>query len=466
MPAQTEQKILIIAYHFPPDNKVGANRPAKFAKYLSRFGWRPYVLTVKEKYIEGKDNDRLKEVEDLPIFRTSVWPTPLDLLVQGRNSLVRLLRKKENAKVPRPSGAIVPSQEKRPSGGLRSFLRSMKRYFISIFAVPDEVNGWFVPAVWRGYWLIKKEGIGVIMTSCPPRTTTLIGLALSKLTGARLLTDLRDPWFLLGGKPKHLRCQLTDKVELWLEKKIMEDSDKVITTTEQYTHFLHAHYPRIQRDKFYTLHNGYDQEDFDGLATPEPNKKFTLVYLGTFYFARTPKEFLCALSALFKEQSIPPGEIEVNFFGNVKSAGGDQVENLIQSYGLSGSVSLRETLPYKQSLFQMKRSDLLLLFAPDDDEQNYAIPGKTFEYIGAGKTILCIGDKGATAELIRKTGTGVVVNASRVDEIRDAIRDLYFHWKSGRKFESTFDRRGFERGALTRELVQLLVPEESGTVLK
>lgn len=461
MPAQTQQKILIISYHFPPDNKVGAIRPAKFAKYLSRFGWQPYILTVKEKYLSGKDLDRLKEVANLPIVRTSVWPTFLDLLVQGRNSFIGLFEKGSDVKEPRPAGPrhqIQPNREKGVRvGALRAALRSIKRYFISILGMPDEVRGWFLPAVWSGYRLIKQEGIQIIMTSSPPRTTSLIGLVLSKLTGAKLLTDLRDPWFLLGGRPQHTRCQLTDKVELWLEKKIMEDSDRVITTTEQYTQFLYAHYPSIQRDRFYTLHNGYDQEDFDGLEVPEPNKKFTLAYLGTFYFTRTPKEFLCALSELLKEQSIPSDEIEVNFFGNVTSAGGHQVEDLIKSYGLSEQVHLREMLPYKKSLLQMKRSDVLLLFAPDDDEQNYAIPGKTFEYIGAGGTILCIGDKGATAELIRKSESGVVVNSSNVAEIKNGIRELYFCWKSGRKFGSKFDRRVFERKELTRALLQLLV---------
>jgi glycosyltransferase involved in cell wall biosynthesis len=462
MSTEKAQKILIVSYHFPPDNRVGAIRPAKFAKYLSRFGWQPYILTVKEQYFQNKDADRLKEVGNLPITRTAMWPTLLEILVEARNRLFLVFKIKGKAKemgVSRGSSASVDSKkEKRAGGALRLFSLSIKRYFISIFGVPDEVNGWFIPAVWSGYWLIKREGIRIIMTSSPPRTTALIGLVLSKLTGAKLLTDLRDPWFLLGGKPENLRCALTDKVELWLEKCIMIHSDKVITTTDQYTQFLHAHYSFVPRDKFYTLHNGYDEEDFIGLERVESNRKFTLSYLGTFYFTRSPREFLSALGQLLKDGVISPHEVEVNFFGNVRSASGGLVEDLIKFYGLTECVHLREMLPYRKSLLEMKKSDILLLFAPDDDEQYYAIPGKTFEYIGAEGQILCIGDKGATAELIKKSGSGVVVNMCNVDEIKNAIKDLYLAWKSGRQLTSNFDKRVFERKELTRELLQLLIP--------
>jgi len=111
-------------------------------------------------------------------------------------------------------------------------------------------------------------------------------------------------------------------------------------------------------------------------------------------------------------------------------------------------------LPYKKSLRQMKKSDVLLLFAPD--EQYYSIPGKTFEYIGAEKNILCFGNKGATADFIRKTESGIVVNPYNIEEIRNAISELYLCWKSGRKLISKFDRRVFEREELTRKLLQLL----------
>ena len=60
-PRSGSRKLLIIAYHFPPDAAVGGTRPAKFAKYLARDGWQPYILTVRERYFAETDWSRLDE---------------------------------------------------------------------------------------------------------------------------------------------------------------------------------------------------------------------------------------------------------------------------------------------------------------------------------------------------------------------------------------------------------------------
>ena len=36
--------ILILGYYYPPMNASGAQRPFRFAKYLSSFGYLPYVI--------------------------------------------------------------------------------------------------------------------------------------------------------------------------------------------------------------------------------------------------------------------------------------------------------------------------------------------------------------------------------------------------------------------------------------
>lgn len=91
-PSESEinsKKVLFIAYHFPPDAAVGAIRPAKFVKYLSRLGWEPIVLTIRKEHIPLSDFGRLKDVQHLPSIRTRVWPTILQLAVRVRDSRKR-----------------------------------------------------------------------------------------------------------------------------------------------------------------------------------------------------------------------------------------------------------------------------------------------------------------------------------------------------------------------------------------
>lgn len=50
---ETNKKILLISYHFPPSLAVGGFRIAGFAEKLPLYGWDPYVLTIKEKVPPG-----------------------------------------------------------------------------------------------------------------------------------------------------------------------------------------------------------------------------------------------------------------------------------------------------------------------------------------------------------------------------------------------------------------------------
>jgi hypothetical protein len=41
-----ENKVLVIAYYFPPMGMSGVQRTLKFVKYLPKYDWEPTVLTV------------------------------------------------------------------------------------------------------------------------------------------------------------------------------------------------------------------------------------------------------------------------------------------------------------------------------------------------------------------------------------------------------------------------------------
>ena len=71
------KKILLISYHFPPSAAVGGLRSLNFAKSLPSLGWSPYVLTIKEQYLDNIDKGRLEGLNGTRIFRTSLNPTIL-----------------------------------------------------------------------------------------------------------------------------------------------------------------------------------------------------------------------------------------------------------------------------------------------------------------------------------------------------------------------------------------------------
>ena len=69
----TIKKLLIIAYAFPPHNVVGAMRPYRFCKYLSKYSnWDTVVLTVNKKF-KNNDESLLKELDN----KVFVYKTPV-----------------------------------------------------------------------------------------------------------------------------------------------------------------------------------------------------------------------------------------------------------------------------------------------------------------------------------------------------------------------------------------------------
>lgn len=453
--ARPNNRILFVTYHFPPDSAVGAIRPAKFARHLKQLGWRPYVLTIKEELVPFKDVERCEEVTGLPIFRTHVWPTLPQLTLDLKTRWFQQNGNKGPVDSEPKSLRLSDGTENRATRGP---IAQFSRMLVSLLELPDVRVGWLVPAVWTALRLIHRERISVVVTSSPPNTTSLVGLALSYLTQVVLVTDLRDPWYEPPIELTDFSGYFPDKIQRWLEKKVMERSTRIVATTEQYADFLLNAYSTLPKEKFHTITNGYDLEDLEGVVeSARAGRKLTFSYLGTFYMERNPKYFLRALGDLVRSGILRKSEIEVNFVGHVRLAEQESVEHLIQSNGLVGCVTVSDPVPRKEALAIMKNSDILLLFAPN---QYYSIPAKAFEYIGIGKRILNFSSEGATAQLIAQTGAGTTVEPANVEQIKAAILEIYRDHKE-QKLGSLAVTSQYERTALTARLSRLL--EESLT---
>jgi glycosyltransferase involved in cell wall biosynthesis len=263
---------------------------------------------------------------------------------------------------------------------------------------------------------------------------------------------LENPVFTSLSNVASSRSWLGDRIERWLERQILERSARVVTATERHARALRSAYPHLPPDRICTITNGYDAEDLEAVEAAAPAPTFTLSYLGTFYFHRTPKPLFEALRQLIRERRFSPGEVQVNLFGDVRTTTDGAVEELISTYGLADCVRVREPVPYGESLRQMMQSHVLLLFAPN---QACSVPAKTFEYLAMRRRILCLADEGATADLINQTGAGLVVPPDDVPALKRALVELFDEFKTGRPAPGVSPSR-FERGALARRLSDLL----------
>lgn len=442
------KKILIIAYHFPPDSQVGGIRPAKFAKYLPEFGWEPHILTIKDKYIEETDSSRLKEIESVRITRTSVFPRLMDLLLYIKRLFI----------TPKPDQSLHFSQSDSDSPEAEQERDSLlKRSLNSLLESPDKQFGWFIPAVWAGLKIIRKEKIDVILATSPPATVNFIGLALAFLTGKKLVTDLRDPLVLHTAKALSHQTQLSNYIEKHLEDSLYNKTALVISATEKHSLYFRERFKGKYPDKFHPIWNGFDSSDFDNTETKDKtkNKKFTLNYLGSFYGSRSPSHFLQAIKELIVKNIITKNDIEINFIGNVEQTSEGETIDMIKKHQLESCVHLHGQVPYKEALKNMRQADVLLLIAPADMNR-YAIPAKAFEYMYANNNILCLATDSPTGELVEKVGCGKVADVFSVEQIAQCIQQFYTEWKNNELQTENSKIAMFERKYQTKELAKLL----------
>lgn len=435
------KNVVFISYHFPPDSSVGTLRTQKFVKYLPEHGWKPFVLTVKECYYPSIDNDRLKDIEAAVVERTSFWRTPLQLIIDLRDEL-RANKKTTTAST---------SAGDKPGMTTTSRHAGLKRWFVYLNWFPDDKLYWLFPALQKGLALIRAHDIQRIVVSAPPRSSILIAYLLSRLTGAKLVIDFRDPWLLMHGystdvfKPQRLL-----DVEFKLQARILRHAAAVVTTNEFFRSALLSENEFLSPDSVHVVHNGYDLADFPPMRR-EVSSAFSISYLGTFYMQRNPENFLRALALFMDEKGLSSADVEVHFVGDTENASGSPVRAMIDNNELGDVVSISPKVDYARALQIMCQSSVLLLLAPD---QPYQIPAKTYEYMAAGRPVLALTEAGATAALIASSGCGIAVEPGDIEGIRHALARLYEGYLS--RTEYVCDVSFFERRNQTSLLAGIL----------
>ncbi len=393
------RRVLVIAYYFPPMGLSGVQRTLKFVKYLPQFGWLPTVLTVEPNGYLAKDDGLLAEISarDVKIVRTKA---------AGPG---RLFRKKEVV--------ALPAEWKR---------RLMSR-ISDIFFIPDNKIGWRRKAVRRAMQLHRETPFDLIFSTAPPFTDFLIGRILKKKMNRPLVLDYRDPWvdypFKFYPTPLHRWRNVI------LERRCARTSSHMVTTNRRVKEAL------ISRHKFLTYHDidiipqGFDPEDFlvrpkkpqkdpapYGLPAPHAGPKMRVTYAGVFWEDRVPDYFLQALHEIFKEKPKMRGRIEAVFIGNFRQENLKQLVRL----GLQDCVTVRGYLPHVECIDELCRADVLWMIVGDE----FGSPGKTYEYIGAGKPILGCAPDGFIKNTILEAG-GKVVPPTDVPGIKNALLEFF-----------------------------------------
>jgi glycosyltransferase involved in cell wall biosynthesis len=438
-------RILLIAYHFPPSAAVGGMRMANFARWLPAFGWQPSVMTIQDKDIEHLDPERLRDVAGVTIHKVAVGPT---LATMYGTIKTRLLG---SPKDPSPSETKA-SPLSAPGSYQETLGQRLRRYVRSFAFFPDYERGWIIPAVVAAIRRLRRHRIEWIMTSCPPYSVHLIGLAVKIITGTKWIADFRDPWITAVSKRSSATCAASIRLASWLERKVIEKADLLLFNVERLRNTYRERYAHVPSGKFVFIPNGIDPRTLEAMEPVTKYETFTLSYTGSLYVRRSPEPVFQAISQLIQEGKTTPEAVHIKLVGHCRTVEGVPTASLIRKYGLESSVEVRDTLPYTEALEIVRRSQLALLFAPD---LPFQIPAKVYDYLGAGARILAIAGDGGTSDLLHSTGAGQAFAAEDVEGIKSFIYQEMIGQKAASQGQAAGLAR-FDARRLTEELASHL----------
>jgi glycosyltransferase involved in cell wall biosynthesis len=235
-------------------------------------------------------------------------------------------------------------------------------------------------------------------------------------------------------------------VEQEKEKQVVDDFDAIVSVASPMTDYFKSISNGQGIDKFHTILNGYDPEDYKSL--PLSPKKSTsilkIAFVGTLY--NKTKQGLKALCAALIETDLA---VEITFCGDMTDEALELLSQLNQ-VKLLGKVSGTEA----RSI--INESDVAMLLLTDD--LTYSFSTKFCEYISMKKPIWIISKEGETPAFIVDREIGVHSDPNKKD-VLDGLQTLV-QSISKLNYES-FDARPFQIQKLSDDYVRIIRNLES-----
>lgn len=409
----------------------GVQRWLKFTKYLRNFNWEPIIYTPSNADVANYDESLLKEVPDkIEVHKTSIWE-PFDLYK-------KFTGKGKDEKV---QPGFLQESDARP------LMQKISVWIRGNLFIPDAKKFWIRPSVKYLTDLIKKENIGVIISTGPPHSTHIIALKVKEKTGVKWMADFRDPWTNIDYYDKLMLTQHADNRHRILEKKVLTVADVVVTVSRSWARDFELSAGILPE----VITNGFDPEDFEIEKTIR-NDVLTITHIGSLNKDRNPHAFWKALKKINDHYSLAE-KVRIRLIGPTDVS----VFSEVDKFELSKLIFHQQNIPHGSVIQEIRNSDLLLLPLNDTPNIDGVIPGKLYEYLASKRPIICIGKKsGDSAEIIAESNSGHTFEFNDVEGIVSCLEKYLQIFQHGEIPDNSNVPLKFSRNELAGKIGELL----------
>ena len=311
--------------------------------------------------------------------------------------------------------------------------------------IPDPRKGWNNYAIKEAKKIIEEHSISTIITTSPPHSTQLIGLALKRELGVNWIADLRDPWTDIFYYKDLLHLPIRAKKDKKLETAVLENADQVITVSKAIK-TLFSTKLSSNSDKIHVIPNGFDPNDFTS-KEEQKNELFTLGYIGSLTEEYSPKALFEALKKLKEKYTF-----RIKFVGNISPG----IKAIIHENDLDSHCTFKDRLAHDEAVKEMQSSDALLLFIPKVVNNEGILTGKIFEYIATKKPVIGIGpENGDAAEILLPFSSSKMFDYSS-SEIESFLEDLFKKKQDNSVLESVGDHMYYSRKNQASQVAEII----------
>lgn len=424
------KRVLVITYYWPPAGGSGVQRWVKFSKYLPSCLWQPVIYTPENPEMQSIDHSLEADI-----------PPEVEIVKRPITELYSIYRRFTGKSASQSQVNMVNSQEKTWKQRLVMKLRG--RFF-----VPDPRVSWVKPSVKFLKKYLAEHPVDVIVSTGPPHSMHLIAQGVSRATGIPWIADFRDPWTKIFYF-KHLELSArTIRKHQRLEQSVLDDASAVVAVSP----LVQEEFRQMTKTPVELITNGFDPEDFatDGFVE---DGFFNLTHTGQFAADGNPTLLWEVLSDKCRETPLFAEKLRIRLAGKTDV----QIVKSIKKASLEKNLINLGYINHDSVIREQSGSCVLLLPLRKEPEYKATLPGKLFEYLGARRPILGIGQTdGAMARVVADANAGLTVDWTDKGGMKDYIDKAWEAFLAGKSLFDSNNIEKYSRVETTKSMASLL----------